>query len=295
MVAGVSEPSETAYGTIVVVGGGCYGSYYVTQLLRARAAGAITVERIVAVDRDPACRVSTMRADPIVSLRIAEWTPFFDEYLAAAVEAKVETAVETTAPALDVTTHVAAPRDAIVPSPLMPHLMYEWLMRRARARWPDRVVETRPLPAAPDTPWRSVAPDGTDYVSYATWMCPINCVEPRRCPHTRGERSWTMPAAARDLVARTRESATPLQGPVIFHCTHRAYGVGMFDTRDVVAGDAAVADAAARQGADLLVGTVSHCHGALNVLHVGDATSASVPGKIGESPTAQSLAARPGS
>ncbi|HEV2641677.1 MAG TPA: hypothetical protein VGT98_03175, partial [Candidatus Elarobacter sp.] len=137
-----------------------------------------------------------------------------------------------------------------------------------RKRWPDRIVESRPL-ASPPTPWHSAAPDGTQYASFATWTCPINCVEPARCPHTRGERSWTMPAAARELVQGARGSAEPLSGPVIFHCTHRAYGVGMFDTRDVVAGDEFVRAAAARASADVLVGTVSHCHGAFNVLHIG--------------------------
>jgi hypothetical protein len=46
------------YGTIVVVGGGCYGSYYVRQLGRASSADALSAERVLVVDRDPACRVA---------------------------------------------------------------------------------------------------------------------------------------------------------------------------------------------------------------------------------------------
>lgn len=260
-----TRAEDTSYGTIVIVGGGCYGTYYLTQLRRARAAGALTFERLLVVDRDAACQAAqplSAAADPTTELVVQEWTPFFDEYFAHA--------------SLD-------SRDAIVPSPLMPHLMYEWILRRARARWPNRDVATQPLPVTPDVPWRRTAPDGTEYVSYASWMCPINCIEPRRCPHTRSERTWTMPNAARDVVSRTRPNAavepqgdtgigaadTSLQGPVIFHCTHRAYGVGMFDTRDVLAGDTLVATAAEQGPADILIGTVSHCHGALNVLHVG--------------------------
>lgn len=242
----MSASDVQRYGDIVVVGGGCYGSYYVRQLARAREAGKLSFERLVVVDRDPACAVA--RTGDAATLVIAGWDEFFDGYLSAAPSDS---------------------RDAIVPSPLMPHLMFHWLLRRARERWPERVVETRPLSSAPDTPWQSAAPDGTHYASFATWTCPINCIEPARCPHTRGERSWTMPAAARDLVRSARGSAEPLSGPVIFHCMHRAFGVGMFDTRDVVAGDAFVRAAAARASADVLVGTVSHCHGAFNVLHVG--------------------------
>ena len=241
----MSAPDAHAYGSIVVVGGGCYGSYYVRQLERAAAASALTFQRIIVVDRDPHCMVAS--AATTAEIAVAEWDAFFGEYLGAAS---------------------ADTRDAIVPSPLMPHLMYEWLRDRARLRWPARKVETRPLPAEPETPWRSAAPDGTFYASYATWTCPINCVEPRLCPHTGGDRSWTMPNAARELVGRSGQGEEALQGPVIFHCTHRAFGVGMFDTRVVVEADLLVQKVAERSAANVLVGTVSHCHGAFNVLHV---------------------------
>jgi hypothetical protein len=235
------------YGTVIVVGGGCYGMYYVQQLQRARAAGALIYERITVVDRDSACSAARQQSGD-VQLECSDWSSFFDRYLAQASQTTT---------------------DAIVPSPLMPHLMYEWLLRRAAARWPHRIVETRPIGAEVDVPWQRVAADGTQYVSYATWTCPINCIEPRRCPHTRGDRSWTMPAAAAKLVASEQSRGKRLEGPVIFHCTHRAYGVGMFDTRDVLIGDATVRAAGDRGEVDMLVGTVSHCHGALNVLHVG--------------------------
>lgn len=233
-----------------MVGGGCYGSYYVRQLARARAAGALSFQRIVVVDRSADCAVAQAGGDAHVVT--AEWTNFFNDYLGSEPE-------DT--------------RDAIVPSPLMPHLMYQWLLDRARTRWPDREVITQNLSMEPDTPWKSTAPDGTFYGSYATWLCPINCVEPRLCPHTGGERSWTMPSAARDLVDRSQQSAEPLQGPVIFHCTHRAFGVGMFDTRDVVAADRLVQHVGDGATANVLVATVSHCHGAFNILHVGADTS----------------------
>jgi hypothetical protein len=61
-----------------------------------------------------------------------------------------------------------------------------------------------------------------------------------------------------------------VSGPVLFVCRHRAYGVGMFDVAEVLAGDAAVAAAgAAGSAVDVLVGTVSSCHGAVSLLHLG--------------------------
>ena len=242
-----------------MVGGGCYGSYYLRQLTRAAKADALSYERLLVVDRDPECRVAaevdeysprSQGGPPLPEVVVSGWTEFFDQYLEGAGR-------------------VGAPSDAIVPSPLMPHLMYEWLLGRARRRWPGRVVETRPLRSDPSMPWQRRADDGTHYVSYAEWICPVNCIEPATCPKTRGPRSWSMPPGVREYVVDERARGRELAGPVIFHCTHRAYGVGMFDTADVVAADRLVEEAGTNGSAEVLVGTVSHCHGALNVLGIG--------------------------
>src|SRR5690606_28089945 len=101
-------------GTVVVVGGGCYGSYYVRQLGRAVKAGALEYERLLVVDRDAACRVASERTNasaervdgaPTPEVIVSEWESFFDRYLEEAERTGSE-------------------NDAIVPSPLMPHLMY---------------------------------------------------------------------------------------------------------------------------------------------------------------------------
>jgi hypothetical protein len=241
----------------VVVGGGCYGSYYVRQLGRAGAVGALTWSSVVVVDRNDDCQVARELAAGTVAtsgvrVAVAEWSDFFRRYLDAAV--------------LD---PASSAGDAIVPSPLMPHLMYEWLEARARERWPDRAVGSEPLRTAPDVPWRRASPGGTHYVSFAEWICPVNCIEPATCPKTRGPRSWTMPAAVERYVVGERAAGHQMSGPVIFHCTHRAYGVGMFDTAAVVRGDAVVRAAGTAGPAHVLIGTVSHCHGALNVLAIG--------------------------
>lgn len=236
------------FGTIVVVGGGCYGSYYVRQLARAERAGALAWNALVVVDRDAGCPAATLPAAERPSallVEAAEWQPWFAAWLGAAA---------------------AAPgrhqHDAIVPSPLMPHLMAGWLMERARERWPDRRVTTEPLAQPPSVPWQRAGEDGTHYVSFAEWMCPINCIEPARCPHTRGERSWSLPPALAQYAQAERAAGRPVEGPYVFHCAHRAYGVGMLDVRDILDADRAIATRG-DAGAAFLVGTASHCHGAL--------------------------------
>src|SRR4051812_17759963 len=237
------------FGTIIVVGGGCYGAYYVRQLARAERAGALAWHDLVVVDRDEQCQVARLSTgDRPSALRVerSEWSDFFARYLAVAAEHPGD-----------------AEQDAIVPSPLMPHLMADWLADRARARWPDRRIETEPLVRAPEVPWQRGGEDGTHYVSFAEWMCPINCIEPARCPHPRGERTWSLPVALSRYGDQERAAGQPVEGPFVFHCAHRAFGVGMLDVRDVLAADRAIAERGAAGATTFLVGTASHCHGAL--------------------------------
>jgi hypothetical protein len=241
------------FGRIVIVGGGCYGGYYVRQLTRAHRAGVVEWRELVVVDRDEQCAVSRLSGDDrphALAIVTSDWRDYFASYLGG-------TATDT-----------EASDDTIVPSPLMPHLMADWLIDRARMRWPERMVRVLPLATAPPVPWQRAGEDGTHYVSFAEWMCPINCIEPARCPETRGERTWSMPIAARAYVDAERAAGRALEPALVFHCTHRAYGVGMIDVRDVVAADTAIATSAADRDASFLVGTVSHCHGALRLVRV---------------------------
>jgi hypothetical protein len=238
---------------VVIVGGGCYGAFYTNQLERARDRGKANYRTLLVVDRDPDCRFAReMGAGEGRRLVVQDWSDFFDSYLQQ---------VEPPAP--------GEPRDTIVPSPLMPHLMYQWLVRQARRRWPGRLVETRPVAQGPGTPYDVGAPDHTRYVSYADWLCPTHCIEPAICPVIRGPRTWEMSDAMEQLTRRL-DASSSTAGPVVFVCEHRVFGVGMFDVSAVLAGDNLVS-AAGEPGSpvDVLVGTVSSCHGAVNLLHLG--------------------------
>jgi hypothetical protein len=243
---------------VAIVGGGCYGTFYAGQMIRARERGKARYRRLLVVDRDPRCRFTAeIGGSDDRELVVAEWGEFFDDWLD-------QPRIPAASPA----------GDAIVPSPLMPHLMYQWLVRRAQVRWPGRVVEQRPLTAPIDTPYDSAAPDGTRYVSFADWLCPTHCVEPAICPVTRAPRTWEMSEAMERLTARL-DLSTPTAGPALFVCRHRVFGVGMFDVAAVQEGDRLVAEAGARpEELDVVVGTVSGCHGAVSLLHLGPPSGA---------------------
>src|SRR6266446_2109382 len=168
---------------VAVVGGGCYGTFYAGQLVRAKERGKARFRRVVVVDRDPACRARVELGEAPDRVFVArEWDDYFRELLGGATPAAA-----------------GEPRDYIVPSPLMPHLMFQWLLARARERW-------------------------------------------------------------------------PVHGSALFVCRHHVFGVGTFAVDAVLEGDALVRAAGATgSAAAVLVGTISSCHGALNLLRIGAA------------------------
>ena len=246
------------FNRIVVIGGGCYGSWYTEQLSRAASRGALLASDIVVVDRDPECKVAVLhRSGEFASLPLriecSEWSSYLEAWLGEGVS--------------------ALENDAMVPSPLMPHLCLDWLMSRASARWPDRQIRISPLPRDVGLPWEKASPDNRHYVSFATWMCPVNCIEPARCPHTKGPRDWSLPVTVAQYVKKLQnddsvKDAGSVHGPVIFHCTHRTYGVGMIDAAPIAQADVDVASWGTEKKIAVLVGTTSHCHGALGLLEI---------------------------
>ncbi len=250
-----SEPLSVR--EFVIVGGGCYGTFYARQLERARARGVLSYERMLVVDRDPACQVTRdlpPRDDR--GLVVQDWDEFFDSYLASAGTASLPRGVPAS-PAY------------IVPSPLMPHLMFNWLKRLAERSWPGRTVSQQPLTDPVGTPYDTLAPDGTRYVSWADWLCPTHCIEPATCPVIRAPRMWEMSETAKAVVGRLSKSQA-VAGPALFVTRHLTDGVGAFAVSDAVAAAELLSGAGGSgRPTSLLVGTVSACHGALGLLGVG--------------------------
>ena len=240
----------------MVVGGGCYGTFYASQLAKAKARGKTDYQNVIVVDRNPECQARRELGEaPDRAFVISDWTPFFDEWLSRASR----------------TTH-RAPGDQIVPSPHMPHLMFDWVLRRARERWPQRAVTVEPVPGDVPTPYdrSGGGPDQTRYVSWADWVCPTHCIEPALCPAIGAPRTWEMGDTVRELANRLREGGRPVAGPALFVCKHAVFGVGMFSVAAVLAGDRLVEEAGASgDPAEVLVGTISSCHGAVNLVKLG--------------------------
>src|SRR3989440_7265398 len=135
---------------VAVVGGGCYGTFYARQLAKAKERGKARFRRVVVVDRDPACRARLELGETPDRVFVArEWDDYFAELLGGAAPAAAGEA-----------------QDYIVPSPLMPHLMFQWLVAPPRERWPGPAVDVAPRPGGPGAPYDPTGPHPPPDVSF---------------------------------------------------------------------------------------------------------------------------------
>lgn len=230
-----------------IAGGGCYGSYYVQQLDRARARGKLVVDEIIVVDRDPHCAVAPkLPGIAGARLEVGRWEAFGEQ---------VWRQRDWWA------------NDMWVPTPIGPHIIFHWVMERARLAG----HALQPIPFAgpiPSLPYARTTPTGTLVLSHAPGVCPVNCVEPVLCPLTKAERDWEMRDTVRDLIAKDR-AGHGIEEVGVFVCQHHAHGVGtipmklIFDEWDRL-------EARMKSGktARLAVATVSSCHGILDAFEL---------------------------
>lgn len=230
----------------VIFGGGCYGSFYARQLVRAHTAG-VEVSEIVVVDHNRQPAVRTALTSPLLRCVVQEWDDFCDAYF-------------TSLP-LDST-------DQIVPPPFTPHLALAWLLHRLPMDRPDLHWSLEAIKRLPGTPFQNQSEGGPVTLSHADWTCPVNCIEPDRCPKTRAARYWDLARTIEHWRHAFDDAGQAVTQMHLFQCLHYTHGVGTYPAARVAAARHDMAAASARTGhpARYLVGTVSHCHGAVNLI-----------------------------
>ena len=222
-----------------MISGGAEGAVYVRQLLRAARAGKLAALRIDVIDRAPGCAaVREFGADSQVRFVVADWVDWLETQLDA------------------------LPQGAqLVPYHWAPHVLLDWLSRQV-ARAGGLAVRGAPL-ARRGLPFEASVAHGDQALSYAAWLCPPTCIEPALCPHTRGEKSWSL---ATDLAAAHAPDA--VDGRIVFKSLHFAYGVSTIPVADILAGRDAVVSGLAAGSRTYLVATSSHCHALATTLRV---------------------------
>ena len=221
-----------------ICGGGCYGSFYLRQLDRARTRGVLELSEIVVVDRDASCQASERVADiDGARLHVSDWIEFGTEVWSNEERWK---------------------DDCWVPAPIAPHIAYEWIAARLALAGRPTSRGRVAVPAI-DIPFAAGLESGSLALSHAPGLCPTNCIEPQKCPLTRADRDWEMLETVEDL------SEEPV---ATFQCRHLSFGVGVIPMKEIYDGARKVDTAFAAGHRRVGIATVSSCHGLIDTLEL---------------------------
>lgn len=230
-----------------IAGGGCYGSYYVRQLERARALGKLVYDELVVVDKNPACPVAaTLGSIRGARLEVSNW----EDFGAQVWKHKKDWM-----------------NDHWVPTPIGPHILFHWI-REALTSEGILVAPASYQGKLPQIPYARTIGAGTLVLSHAPGVCPTNCVEPKICPLTFDDRDWEMKDTVRTLIEKERANHG-IAAVGVFVCQHHSHGVGTIPFQAIYE-EAENLLSAFRKGAHrAAVATVSSCHGILDILERG--------------------------
>lgn len=240
----------------LVIGGGCYGSFYTRQLLRG--ADRIGFDKLHVVDHDANCRVFSeyRHAEPALRQKLvfheSDWKVFLKSYFDLLLR-RYEAGEEI--------------GDQYAPPCLAPHILFELFLEKAKEEFPK--IEFRsgcsgeaavsPARTAIGTPVDIALPTGSRALSFATWTCPHSCIEPPTCPHTRGPKDWDMKTYLIEYFQKQK-----IDSVHFLQCLHYAMGVGTIPLKSVVEEYLKFREVIRVPGTHLsTVATVSSCHGLL--------------------------------
>ena len=151
-------------------------------------------------------------------------------------------------------------------------------MRRAAAA--EAVIaapsEAEPVLAVLRPPFARALPSGNRALSFATWICPVNCIEPPTCPAIRGPLDWEMEREVLEGMS-SELAGGKVQSLHVLSCLHEAFGVGTIPMADVAREALSLRSAAATARTATapryaVIATVSTCHGLAGALRL-DPTS----------------------
>jgi len=232
----------------IILGGGCFGSFYVRQLLRG--AQRLGIGSLHVIDHDPRCKARVEFGDhPRIVYHVQDWREFLVPYFDACLEKASLGEVVA---------------DHYIPPTFAPHVLMELFCERAKKEFPQVSIEKKKFETQLGTPVDMLLPAGTRAMSFATWTCPASCIEPPMCPHTRGPKDWDMKRHLMDKLGNVR----------IFQCRHFAMGVGTIPMREILEEYLRFRDTIGQPGYyDVSMASVSSCHGLIGKMEIRHASS----------------------
>ncbi|EKD41285.1 MAG: hypothetical protein ACD_73C00778G0002 [uncultured bacterium] len=221
---------------IIVLGGHRLSTTYIRHLLKAKANGLIHFDQLSFIDP---------HTDPCALKEIREPLHFINQTYTQGLQQIFEsTAIDDLA------------QMCVIPDHTAPHVLFQLFIDWLKAK----NIETKIIPFVQDLnlPFQKTLDSGICAISYATWICPLECEEPDTCPAINNKRHWDF---AKFLKEIKFEGLGHLS---LFGCNQLAYGVCEIPLL-LIRDEFQKLTQSLKPGDTFLVGTHSKCHGILGV------------------------------
>ncbi len=228
---------------IYVLGGHALACHYIKHLLHARDEGLISFKAIHFVDENPNAKAFT-EFGHLATGHTASYASFIGELL-----------------------QNSKSTGTIIPDHTAPHVFFQVFLKllKEHPETKDRTISLTPS-ALLDLPFEKKLDQGLTALSYATWVCPLECEEPDHCPAIDKPRSWTMATSLKDKLQSDSVH--------ILECEQLAYGVAHIPLTAIrKEWEALFNHMINHKEGTFSVATVSKCHGILGEAHFSSVPS----------------------
>ncbi len=228
--------------SIIILGGGCYGSLFFDRLKRGKKKGLVSYSYQIIVDRNERCQLKKEARQEDIIFYKADWIEFLvKDY-----------------------PKIMRGRDYLVLPCFGPHFIFQYIETKLKEH---RGYEMRlavfkneiGVPFEKDV-------ENNKYLSFAQWRCPVLCVEPPRCPAINKIRSWNLKDTLISYFKNNKEIAE--DNIFIFEIGNYTNGVAMIEAKRVVEAFEKLIRRINERFQTFIIATVSKCHGVASLVEL---------------------------
>lgn len=194
---------------IYVLGGHTLSLEYMERLLRAQKEGLIHFEKLYYIDENPECIAAKKIGG---SAQLIPKT--YDNFLLDLIESKE-----------------AASNSFVIPDHTAPHVLFRLFLNFLEKKGKYFGIQSTVIPYNEDLklPYQKLLNSGICALSFATWICPIDCDEPEHCPGIDNQRTWDFRKTFENY-----DRHDPQKSIHLFYCNQLAYGVVGISSRKLL-------------------------------------------------------------
>lgn len=229
---------------IYLLGGHQLAADYITKLFKAREEGLLSFSRIFSVDPALQTIVDKKFKSSVTSIKLE-----YHEFMAQVIGGDFSLSL----------TH-----DLLIPDHTAPHVLFQVFcsLVKTDSQLKNASVEVLPFNTDLGLPFQKTFDSGISALSFAQWVCPLECTEPGICPKIEYTRTWDFNETFQ-FVKRTEET-NPDFLLNAFSCSQLVYGIASLSFADILREWQRVITLYQKPSPNpllFLVATFSRCHG----------------------------------